>query len=149
MMKSKILLIEDDAVLAKVVYEELTDAGFEVFQAYDGEEGLKMAGEKHPDLILLDILLPKKNGFEVLTVLKKDPEMQRIPVALLTMLGSDDDIKKGLQLGAADYIVKSQHALPEIVEKVKSYFSQDGHPQAVRPSVDQPEIPKPDAPPSS
>lgn len=123
MDKSKILLIEDDAVLAKVVYEELSEANFEVFQAYDGETGLAMAREKHPDLILLDIIMPKKDGFEVLEDLKKSPETKTIPVALLTMLGSDDDVKKGLRLGATDYIVKSQHALPEIVDKVKSFFA--------------------------
>ena len=123
MDRLKILLIEDDAVLAKVLYEELSEANFEVFQAYDGETGLAMAHEKHPDLILLDIIMPKKNGFEVLEDLKKSQETKAIPVALLTMLGSDDDVKKGLRLGATDYIVKSQHALPEIVDKVKSFFT--------------------------
>ncbi len=134
MSKAKILLVEDDEVLSKVAHEELTEAGFEVFQAYDGEAGLAMAHEKKPDLILLDILLPKKNGFDVLETLKKTPEA-RIPVILLTMLGSDDDIKKGLRLGANDYIVKSQHALPEIVEKVKDFFSQEQHPQATQPKL--------------
>ncbi len=141
MAKIKILLVEDDAVLAKVVYEELTEAGFETFQAYDGEIGLTMAREKQPDLILLDILLPKKNGFEVLEVLKKSPETSAIPVTLLTMLGSDEDIKEGLQLGANDYIVKSQHALPEIVEKVKNFFAKESHPEG-----NQLDIPKPDIP---
>ncbi len=127
MTKIKILLVEDDAVLSKVIYEELNEAGFETFQAYDGEEGLRMAREKHPDLILLDILLPKKNGFEVLAILKNSPETKAILVVLLTMLGSDDDIKRGLQLGANDYIVKSQHALPEIIERVKNYFTKEKH----------------------
>jgi len=128
MPRNKILLVEDDAVLAKVLYEELSDADFEVFQAYDGELGLRMAFEKMPGLILLDVLLPKKNGFEVLEAIKKSPEANQIPVIMLTMLGSDEDIKKGLQLGASDYIVKSQHALPEIVEKVKEFFTKEPHP---------------------
>jgi DNA-binding response OmpR family regulator len=128
MPRNKILLVEDDAVLAKVLYEELSDADFEVFQAYDGEVGLRMALEKMPSLILLDVLLPKKNGFEVLEAIKKSPEAKQIPIIMLTMLGSDEDIKKGLQLGASDYIVKSQHALPEIVEKVKEFFAKEPQP---------------------
>ena len=133
MMQTKILLVEDDAVLSKVIYEELSESGFEIFQAYDGEIGLQMAAEKMPNLILLDVLLPKKSGFEVLEALKSDHKTQGIPVIMLTMLGSDDDIKKGLHLGANDYIVKSQHALPEIVEKVKEFFAQEQHPEAVQP----------------
>jgi DNA-binding response OmpR family regulator len=123
MNKIKILLAEDDEVLSKVVYEELTEAGFESFQAHDGEVGLQLAREKKPDLILLDVLMPKKNGFDVLEELKRSPDTKEIPVIMLTMLGSDDDIKKGIHLGANDYIVKSQHALPEIVEKVKEFFA--------------------------
>ncbi len=146
MTKSKILIVEDDAILAKVIYEELSEADFEVFQAYDGEEGLKMANEKHPDLILLDILLPKKNGFEVLEILKRTPETKMIPVTLLTMLGSDDEIKKGFELGAGDYIVKSQHALPEIIEKVRGYFSQESHPQGDQAVVGESDIPQPNIP---
>lgn len=133
MNKIKILLVEDDEVLSKVVYEELTEAGFESFQAHDGEAGLALAREKRPDLILLDIMLPKKNGFDVLEVLKKSPDTKEIPVIMLTMLGSDDDIKKGLHLGANDYIVKSQHALPEIIEKIKNFFANEQYPQAAQP----------------
>lgn len=130
MTRIKILLVEDDEVLAKVIYEELNEAGFETLRVYDGEAGLTMAREKRPDLILLDILLPKKNGFDVLETLKKSPETKKIPVIMLTMLGSDDDIKKGLHLGASDYIVKSQHAVGEIVEKVKNFFAKEQHPPA-------------------
>ena len=122
MDKNKVLLVEDDAVLAKVLYEELGEAGFDVTQAYDGEVGLRMAGEKKPDLVLLDILLPKRNGFEVLENLKKSPGTKDIPVMILTMLGSDDDVKRGINLGASDYIVKSQHAVDEIVDKVKNFL---------------------------
>jgi len=138
MAKTKILLVEDDAVLAKVIYEELSEAGFETFQAYDGEAGLTMAREKHPDLILLDVLLPKKNGFEVLETLKKSPETKEISIIMLTMLGNDDDLKKGLKLGASDYIVKSQHALPEIVEKVKEFFAKEGNSEAHQNEASEP-----------
>ncbi len=130
MAETKILLVEDDEILAKVLYEELTDAGYGVKQAFDGEIGLALAKSEKPNLILLDILLPKKNGFDVLTELKKSPATRSVPVIILTNLGSDEDLKKGLQLGADDYIVKSQHAVGEIVEKVQGFFSVESHPAA-------------------
>ena len=139
MAKLKIVLIEDDEILAKVVYEELSEADFDVLQAFDGQEGLELARSKKPDLVLLDLILPKKNGFEVLEELKKSPVTHNIPVIVLTMLGRDDDIKKGLRLGANDYIVKSQHAVGEIVEKVKNFFDKEQHPEAKK---SQPTPPK-------
>ncbi|HUC31339.1 MAG TPA: response regulator [Candidatus Paceibacterota bacterium] len=145
MDKTKILLIEDDQVLSKVLYEELSEAGFEVLRAYDGEVGLQLALEKNLDLILLDVVLPKKDGFEILEAIKKSPGASGTPVIILTMLGIDEDIKKGLQLGADDYIVKSQHALPEIVEKVKNFFAKEGHGRAKQSSADWHEVPQPDA----
>ncbi len=128
MEKTKILLIEDDEILSKVLYEELTEAGFEVGRAFDGEEGLKMATSGKPDLVLLDIILPKKQGFDVLEELKQSPITNKIPVIMVTMLGKDEDIKRGLELGANDYIVKSQHAVGEIVDKIKTFFSKEAHP---------------------
>jgi len=130
MAKQKIVLVEDDEILSKVINEELEDAGFSVVQAFDGEEGLKLIRSKKPDLVLLDIILPKKNGFEVLEELKKSPDTQDIPVIVLTMIGKDEDIKKGLRLGANDYIVKSQHAIAEIIEKIKGFFEKEQHPMA-------------------
>lgn len=134
MEKTKIVLIEDDEILSKVVFEELKEADFEVLQAFDGEEGLKLATKTKSDLILLDLLLPKKHGFEVLEELKKSPITRDIPVIILTMLGSDEDIKKGLKMGANDYIVKSQHAVSEIIDKVKDFFAEE-----TSPGADQPE----------
>lgn len=129
MPKQKIVLVEDDETLAEVLYSELTEAGFEVSPAFDGNEGLKQIKEKQPDLVLLDIILPEKSGFEVLEELKKFPTTQKIPVIILSLLGEDEDIKKGLKLGANDYIVKSSHAVAEIVEKVKDFFAKESHPQ--------------------
>lgn len=125
---AKILLIEDDEILSRVLREELVDGGFKVESAMDGDEGEKKVKSEKPDLVLLDLILPKKHGFEVLAAIKKELETKDIPVIILTMLGSDDDIKKGLKLGANDYIVKSQHAISEIVEKVQKFFSQESHP---------------------
>jgi len=130
MTKIKILLAEDDEILRKVIYEELTESGFDVSQAQDGEEALELARSSKPDLILCDVIMPKKNGFEVLEELKKFPDTMDIPVIMLTMLGQDEDIKKGLQLGANDYIVKSQHAVGGIVDKVKEFFAKEQHPEA-------------------
>lgn len=132
MKKTKIILIEDDEILSKVIFEELKEAGFDVERANNGEDGLKLAQSEMPNLILLDLLIPKIGGFEVLENLKKSPATKDIPVIILTMLGSDDDLKKGLKLGAEDYIVKSQHAVAEIIEKVKGFFKDESHPGAYK-----------------
>lgn len=137
MAKLKITLIEDDDVLAKVIHEELFEAGFDMSQAFDGEEGLKLVKAQRPDLVLLDLILPKKQGFEVLEELKSSPVTRAIPVIILSMLGRDDDIKKGLRLGANDYVVKSQHTISEIVDKVKNFFGKETHPEAQKPSEDK------------
>lgn len=129
MNKTKIVLVEDDEILAKVLHEELIEAGFEVTLAEDGEAGLAAVRKEMPNLVLLDLVLPKKHGFEVLAELKKSPETQNVPVIILTVLGADDDIKKGFELGANDYIVKSQHAVAEITEKVKNFFAKESHPE--------------------
>ncbi len=120
--KNKIVIVEDDEVLAQVLNNELEDAGFEVTQAFDGQSGLALVKSKRPNLVLLDLVLPKKHGFDVLGELKKSPDTKGIPVIILTLLGEDDDIKKGLKLGADDYIVKADHPVAEIIEKVKSFL---------------------------
>src|SRR3989338_1842431 len=123
MPKKKILLIEDDQDLAEL-YDEVLSAKFDVEIAYDGQEGLQQA-RKRPDLILLDILLPSMNGFELLKQLKKDKATADIPVIVLTNLGSkhvDDDKKLALLLGAEDYLVKTYHQPQEILEKISVYL---------------------------
>jgi len=137
MPKIKIALIEDDEILSKVINEELLEAGFIVERAFNGEEGLKLVASMKPNLILCDIIMPKKGGFEVLEELKRSPATRDIPVVILTMLGSDDDIKKGLKLGANDYIVKSQHAVSEIVDKVRQFFGEETHPEAEQPKKEK------------
>lgn len=130
MNKQKIIIIEDDEILSKVLCAELTDAGFKVLPAFDGEAGLKLVRSEKPDLVLLDLILPKKHGLEVLEEIKKAPDMRDIPVIILTLLGEDETIKRGLRLGAEDYLVKSNHALAEIIEKVKNFFAEEQHPHA-------------------
>lgn len=130
MDKPTVIIVEDDEVLLKVLVDELKDAGIHTVSAVDGEEGLKKIQKEQPDLVLLDLLLPKKSGFEVLEDLKQGTETRGIPVIILSMLGQDEDIKRGLGLGANDYIVKSQHAVGEVVEKVKDFFGREAHPPA-------------------
>ncbi len=120
----KILVVEDEEVLSKVLEEKLERSGYDVTIAADGDDALVKAKEFAPDLIVLDLMLPKKNGFEVLEVLKSDQEMKSIPVIVVSNLGEDDDIKRSLSLGAADYYVKSEHPINEIIEKIKNALVQ-------------------------
>ena len=115
-----ILFIEDEQALQKTAGDTLRDAGFEVVSALDGEIGLRLAKDKNPDLIILDLVLPKANGFEVLKSLKETQETSRIPVIVLTNLEAMEDIQKALSLGATTYLVKASYTLQELVEKVKS-----------------------------
>ncbi len=117
----KILIVEDEEALAKVLAEKFAREGFEVRIARDGEEAMPVALSFRPDIIALDILLPRKNGLEVLRDLKADSELRSIPVVMLSNLDSDEDIKNAISLGASDYFVKSQHLIKEIVEKMKLY----------------------------
>lgn len=120
--KIHILLIEDDSFLAEMYATKLSIERFQVSQAQDGEKGARLAQKELPDLILLDILLPKKDGFEVLEILKKDPATAEIPVILLTNLSQKEDIDRGLKLGAVDYLIKAQFMPSEVVEKIKKHL---------------------------
>jgi DNA-binding response OmpR family regulator len=117
--KKKILMIEDDRFLRKVYKDKLKREGFEFSEATTGEEGLNKAIFEKPDLILLDLILPRKSGFDLLIELKKNPETEKIPIIVLSNLGQESDIKKGLSLGASDYLVKTEISLSEVVEKIK------------------------------
>jgi len=117
--KSKILLVEDDKMLADMYITKFTKEGLQVIRAEDGAEGLAMARKHKPDLILLDIIMPKLDGFAVLRELKQDKDHQNMHVLLLTNLGQSEDVEKGHELGADDYFIKANHTPAEIVEKVK------------------------------
>jgi len=121
--KQKILLIEDDRALQAALTEALVQEGYEVASAFDGEEGLRKIAETQPSLILLDIILPKKDGYEVLDEIKKTPAKD-IPVLILTNLEEIDNVQKALDLGAKTFMVKSEFSLKEIVEKIKGNLSQ-------------------------
>jgi len=119
-MFKKILLIEDDKFLRELMNKKLLTLGFDVVSAADGESGLVMIKETKPDVVLLDLILPGINGFEVLEKAKQDPEIANIPVVILSNLGQGEDIEKGLALGAKDFLVKAHFTPQEIVNKLKS-----------------------------
>lgn len=118
----KILIVEDEETLRSVLQEKLTRSKYDVFVAKDGVEGFTMAKSKKPDLILLDLVMPKRDGFEVLTMLKDEDDLKNIPVIILSNLEEDENLKKALKLGADDYFVKSEHPISEVVEKVKAHL---------------------------
>jgi len=118
----KVLIIEDEDALRNVLQEKMQSAGFETLVAKDGDEGWEMVKSGNPDIILLDLILPKHNGFDVLFTLKQDPELKKIPVIVVSNLSEDENLKKALAMGAEDYFVKAEHPIEEIVEKVKSHF---------------------------
>ena len=121
--KTKILLIEDDPFLSSMYSTKFEMENFAVFAAEDGEKGLKMAFEEKPDIILLDILMPKMNGFEVLEKLKANQSTEAIPVILLTNLNQKDEIEKGMSLGANDYLIKAHFMPSEVVDKIKKVIN--------------------------
>lgn len=119
-----LLLIEDDTFLAGMYVTKLTMENFQVDLSNDGKAGLEKAKKIKPDLILLDVLLPKMNGFDVLKSLKDDPATKDIPVVLLTNLGQKTDVVKGLELGAVDYMIKAHFMPSEVVAKIKDILKQ-------------------------
>lgn len=119
---SHVLIVEDEEFLIRAIEDNLAAEGYAIDIARNGEEALEKIGKKKPDLVLLDILMPKKDGFSVLEGIKKNPEWKLIPVIVLSNLGEDKSIKRALEMGADDYFVKSQHPIQEVIEKVKDYL---------------------------
>lgn len=119
MENKKILIIEDDANLRNVLEEFFEAEKMLVKTASDGESGLKSLRDFLPDVVILDIILPKKDGYEIIKEIKSDEKIKDIPVILLTNLGGLNDIEKALALGATTYLVKGDYQVKEIVEKVK------------------------------
>lgn len=116
--KKKVLLIEDDSFLSKVLEERLSDEGFDVVLAGNGEEGVQKAAVINPNIILLDMILPKMNGFDVLKELKSNLATKELPIIVLSNLGQDEDKELAKKLGAVDYLVKSDFSLKSIVDKI-------------------------------
>lgn len=121
-MKRTILSIEDDSMFADILLKSIDLAGYQVSRSANGEDGLKRAIQDKPDAILLDIGLPKKDGFEVLEALKADAATSAIPVFMLSRLSSREDIDRCFTLGCEDYLIKSQHHPDDIVRRLHRYF---------------------------
>lgn len=120
---SKILIIEDDALLSRMYETIFKTNGYTVEVAIDGEEGLHKARRTSPTLILLDIMMPKLNGLEVLERLKGDPELKAIPVVILTNLAGNNDVQTALKLGAVRYIIKSENRPKQVEEIVRGILA--------------------------
>ncbi len=116
---TKILVVEDDQFLREMICRKLNKEEYEVVEAVDGEEGEKKVKEEKPDLVLLDLILPGIDGFEVLERVKKDENVKDIPVIILSNLGQKSEVERGLNLGAVDFLIKAHFTPAEIVKKIR------------------------------
>lgn len=121
--KKTILLVEDDRFILEMYAEKMQKAGFKVEVAEDGTAAFNKAKEVIPDVILLDIIIPKMDGFEVLKAIKSEINLKNIPVVLLTNLGQKQSIEKGLKAGASDYIIKAHFTPSEVLNKIEQIIS--------------------------
>jgi DNA-binding response OmpR family regulator len=122
----KIALVEDDPFLSSMYSTKFEMEGFKVVLAADGEKGIEMIRQEKPDLVLLDILMPKKNGFDVLREVKADKEIQNIPVILLSNLNQANEVDHGKELGAADFLIKAHYMPSEVVDRIKKVLRDSG-----------------------
>ncbi len=121
--KKTILIIEDDETLRVMYRDRLTEDGYLILEAEDSKSGMLLARNKKPNLIILDLILPQGNGFELLEKLKKDDQTKKIPVVVLTNLGQDSDRQEIMQLGADDYLVKPETTPSELISLIKKYIA--------------------------
>ena len=123
-MDKKILIIEDDHFLSSLMKARLEKEGFTTLQAFDGEEAFNLLKQNRPDLIVMDLIMPKVSGFELLENISADPQISRVPVMVLSNLGQDSDIDKVKRLGATQYFVKVQTSIDDLVVKVKELLKE-------------------------
>jgi CheY-like chemotaxis protein len=116
----KVLIIEDDKFLSSLIKGRLEKDSFPALQAFDGEEALQILKKERPALIILDLIMPKVSGFEVLEAISIDPQLNRIPVIILSNLAQDSDIEKAKRLGAVEYFVKIRVSIEDLIKKVES-----------------------------
>lgn len=120
---AKVLIVEDDPLMSRMYQKIFAFDGFEVEMARDGEEGWDMVKKVSPTLILMDIMMPKLNGIDLLERIKADPHLKQIPVVMLTNLAGQADAEKALEMGAVKYIIKSEHEPKEVSAMVKEIIS--------------------------
>ena len=118
--KKTIMIIEDDKFLSSLIKARLEKDGLITIQAFDGEEAIKELRQQKPDLIVLDLIMPKVSGFEVLEAISLDPQMNKIPVVILSNLAQDSDIQKAKSLGAVEYFVKVRVSIDDLINKVRT-----------------------------
>ena len=118
-MSKKILFVEDDNNLVQSLKGVAKQEGFQFISAFDGERGAELAKKEEPDLILLDLILPKKSGFDVLKEIKANEKLAKIPIIILTNLEDGKDLEKALSLGANTYLVKTNYSMEEVMRKIK------------------------------
>ena len=123
-LKEKILIIEDDKMLSDMYSLKFSEEKYQVIQAFNGLEGLEKAKSEKPDIILLDIILPQMDGFQVMEAVSKEPELKKVPVLFLTNLRQEEDVKKGHTLGVAGYLVKASFTPAQVLDKVKEILIQ-------------------------
>jgi len=121
-MAKKILIVEDDKFLRDLITQKLNAENFDVVIAQDGEEGIRKIEEEKPDLVILDLLLPVIDGFEVLKRMKANSKIADTPVIILSNLGQKEDVERGMALGAKDYMIKAHFTPNEVIDKVKKYL---------------------------
>lgn len=114
----KILLIEDEEIMIELMEKKLVQEGYELSVARDGEEGLKLMREVWPDLVLLDIILPKMGGFDVLKEMNKNPSLKKIPVIIISNSGQPVELGKALRLGVKDWLIKTEFEPQILIEKI-------------------------------
>jgi len=117
-MPKKILLVEDEEIIIDLLQRKLTKEGYEISVARDGEEGLEKMREIEPDLILLDVVMPKMGGFEVMEEMNKDEELKKIPVIVISNSGQPVEIDRAIKLGAKDWLIKTEFDPQEVIDKV-------------------------------
>jgi DNA-binding response OmpR family regulator len=122
MDQKHVLLVEDDPFLSSLLKNRLLKEGIEVNHAKDGQEALDMLKEYKPDLILLDLILPKKSGFEVMEGIRQDPQLSSAPVIIISNLGQPEDIQRGQELGAIEYFIKAKTSIDDLVGNIKGFL---------------------------
>jgi two-component system alkaline phosphatase synthesis response regulator PhoP len=121
----KVLLVEDDPMIVRMYERKLTHEGYELALAYNGEEGLEALKKSRPDIVLLDVMMPKMNGLEMLKIVKNDPQYANVPIIILTNLSDHpEDVEKCKELGATDYWVKANIRLDELAERIESILKE-------------------------
>lgn len=118
-----ILLVEDEPLLGKLLRQRLEKEGFGVLYARDGNEAIEALKNQKPDLILLDVILPKMSGFEIMERIKNDPALNKAPIIVISNLGQEADVSRGEELGAVGYFVKANVSIGELVDEVKKFFA--------------------------